>query len=107
MNLPLQIAGVVGGTSAFAALAAAIVGAVAAGLGVCDPKFGCGFGIQFGAMLSGIVGFCCGIVVLCACAGYTALSGRVLSPRATLLLGAGAGGSVGTVLAFAVFSSYA
>jgi hypothetical protein len=107
MNLPLQIAGVVGGTSAFAALAAALVGGAAAGFGVCDPKLGCSFGIQFSAMLSGLLGLCCGIVVLCACGGYTAITGRLLSPRATLLLGAGAGASVGTVLAIATFSSYA
>ena len=52
-----QVAGVVLGTSIGASAMSVAAGAVASANGLCDPKFGCSFGVQFGALIAAGVGF--------------------------------------------------
>ena len=49
MGVTSQVIGVPLLASASAAAGSAAGGAIAIALGVCDPKFGCTFGLQFGA----------------------------------------------------------
>ena len=86
MGVTSQVIGVPLLASASAAAGSAAGGAIAIALGVCDPKFGCTFGLQFGAGMAAIVGFLLGILLLCALAGYTAVTKRLVDQRPSLFL---------------------
>jgi len=108
MHPATQITGVIAGTTISAALASALVGGFGAlVLGVCDPKFGCTFGLQFGALVAGAIGLLGSIVFICFAAAYTAFSHKTLAPRLTLQLAAVAGVATGAALATAGLASYA
>ncbi|MCZ8158277.1 MAG: hypothetical protein O9256_00030 [Rhizobiaceae bacterium] len=108
MHPATQISGVIAGTTITAALASALVGGFGAlVLGICDPKFGCTFGLQFGALVAGVFGLLGSIVFICFAAAYTAFSHKTLAPRLTLQLAAAAGVAIGAVLAAAALATYA
>ena len=108
MHPAAQISGVVAGTTIAAALASALVGWVgASALGICDPKFGCTFGLQFGALVAGVFGLLSSIVLICFSAAYTAFSHRPLPAKLTLQVATAAGVAIGTALAVAALASYA
>jgi len=73
---------------------------------ICDPKFGCGFGLQFGAGLAGIVAFLAGVVLLCGLAAYTGATGRLVPQRRTLIAAALLGFIVGTVWTLVATGTY-
>jgi hypothetical protein len=82
--------------SSSAALGSVLVSAIAdVILDVCDPKFGCSFGLQFAAGASGVVGLLLGILFLCGLAGYSAVTHRLLPQGKTLWLAAGLGAALG------------
>lgn len=98
MRLATQALGIPLLAAASAAASSALVGLFAnVALGVCDPKFGCSFGLEFQAGASAVVGLLSGVLLLCALAGYTAATGRLIAQRTTLvvavLLGLALGGS--------------
>jgi hypothetical protein len=101
-----QVAGVVLGATTAAAVVAIALGAVAAGYGLCDPKLGCSFGVQFGALVAAVVGFLIGLVLLCAFGAYSSLSTRVLPARVKWVLALGAGVAAGAALSIGALVSY-
>jgi hypothetical protein len=108
MHPATQISGVIAGTTIAAALASVLVGWFgASALGICDPKFGCTFGLQFGALVAGVFGLLGSIVFICFSAAYTAFSHRLLPPKLTLQIATAAGVAIGTALAVAALASYA
>ena len=108
MHPATQVSGVIAGTTISAALASALVGWFGATvLGICDPKFGCTFGLQFGALVAGVFGLLSSIVFICFAAAYTAFSHKALAPRFTLQVAAAAGVTIGVALAVAALASYA
>ena len=108
MHPATQISSVIAGTTITAALASALVGGFGAFvLGICDPKFGCTFGLQFGALVAGVFGLLGSIVFICFAAAYTAFSHKTLAPKLTLQAAAAGGVTIGAVLAVAALASYA
>jgi hypothetical protein len=108
MHPATQVSGVVAGATIAAAVTSALVGWFgASALGLCDPKFGCAFGLQFGALVAGVLGLLSSIVLICFAAAYTAFTRKPLAPRLTLQLAASAGVAIGAALAVAALASYA
>ena len=108
MHPATQVSGVIAGTTIAAAMTSALVGWFgASALGICDPKFGCAFGLQFGALVAGVFGLLGSIVLMCFAAAYTAFSHKSLSPRLTLQVAAAAGVAIGAALGVAALGSYA
>ena len=108
MHPATQISGVIAGTTIAAALASVLVAWFgASALGICDPKFGCTFGLQFGALVAGVFGLLGSVVFICFSAAYTAFSHRSLPPKLTLQVATAAGVAIGTALAVAALASYA
>ncbi len=104
----MQVSGVVAGATIAAALASALIGWFGTTvLGVCDPKFGCTFGIQFGAMVAGVFGLLGSIVFICFAAAYTAFSHKTLAPKIALQVAAVGGIVIGAALAIAALASHA
>jgi hypothetical protein len=108
MHPATQILGVVAGTTIPAALASLLVGWFgASALGICDPKFGCTFGLQFGALVAGVFGLLGSIVFICFSAAYTAFSHRSLPSKLKLQIATTAGVAIGTALSVSALASYA
>ena len=108
MHPVTQVSGVIAGTTIAAALASVLVGWLgASALGICDPKFGCTFGLQFGALVAGVFGLLGSIVFICFSVAYTAFSHKALAPRTTLQIAAAGGVTIGAALAIAALASYA
>ena len=108
MHPATQVSGVIAGTTIAAALASALVGWFGSSvLGICDPKFGCTFGLQFGALVAGVFGLLGSIVFICFAAAYTAFSHKTLAPKLMLHVAAAAGVTIGAALAVAALASYA
>jgi hypothetical protein len=108
MHPVAQVSGVIAGTTIAAALTSVLVGWLgASALGICDPKFGCTFGLQFGALVAGVFGLLGSIVFICFSAAYTAFSHRSLPPKLSLQIATAAGVAIGTALAVAALVSYA
>jgi FtsH-binding integral membrane protein len=107
MHLALLVAGIPLLASASAATASAAVSALANGLlGVCDPKFGCSFGLQFAAGVSAVVGLLLGVLLLCVLAGYTAATSRPVAAKASLVTAAGVGAALGGLWSVVAARSY-
>ena len=108
MHPATQVSGVIAGTTITAALTSALVGGFgASALGICDPKFGCMFGLQFGALVAGVFGLLSSIVLICFAAAYTAFSRKSLAPKHTFQIAAAVGAAIGAVLSVAALASYA
>lgn len=108
MHPVTQVSGVIAGTTITAALASALVGWFGATvLGICDPKFGCTFSLQFGAMVAGVFGLLGSIAFICFAAAYTAFSHKALAPKITLQISAAGGVAIGAALAIASLASNA
>jgi hypothetical protein len=108
MRKAIYASAVIAGTCFAAALSAAVVGWIGVNvLGICDPKFGCTFGIQFSALVAGVFGLLGSLVFVCLSAAYTTFSHRSLPPRRALLLAILAGISVGAAYSAAALTSYA
>jgi hypothetical protein len=103
----LQLAGIVLGASAAAALVAFAASGVAAAVGICDPKFGCSFGVQFGALVSAAVGFLLGLLLLCSFAAYASFTNSRMPVGFTWGLAVALGAVAGAVLSIGGLLSYA
>ena len=107
MHPAIQTLGIPTLVAASAAIGSAAVSAAAdAALGVCDPKFGCGFGLQFMAGISALAGLLLGIIFLCALVAYTATTKRPANQRFTLCLAAAIGLAVGVAWSSVAIASY-
>jgi hypothetical protein len=107
MHPIIQTFGVIAGATIGAALSSALVGWFGASiLDVCDPKFGCTFGFQFGAFVSGILGLLASFGLIFVAAAYTAISHNTLPPKLTLQLASGLGVAIGTFTTVAALASY-
>ena len=94
-------------STAAAGIGSVFVGAFASMvLNICDPKFGCIFGIQFMVVLSSIAGLFLGILMICAFIGYTAVTGRVLAVRTTIQFSMLVAGGLGIGWSLLAFSTY-
>ena len=107
MHPAAQVAGIIAGTSIAAALTSAVVGWFgASALGICDPKFGCSFGLQFGALVAGAIGLFSSLVLISLAAAYTAFSHKTLTAKLTLQVAAAAGFAIGALLSVWALASY-
>jgi len=108
MRPATQVSGVIVGTTITAALASALVGWFGASvLGICDPKLGCTFGLQFAALVAGVFGLLGSIVFICFAAAYTTFNRKTLAPKVTLQVAAAVGITIGAAFAVAALVSYA
>lgn len=108
MRLAVQVIGVPVMAATAAAAGSFVVSMLAsAAFGVCDPKFGCTFGLQFMAGLSAGVGFLVGLLLLCLFAGYTAMTSKLVSQRSSLVMAGLTGLALGSVWSGLATHSYA
>jgi hypothetical protein len=107
MKSNTQFFSVLAATTVASGLSSALVGILASNLfGVCDPKFGCTFGIQFMAALCFAAGILLGILLICGFAGYTAIAKLVIAPILTIKIGALAGMLLGLAWSMSVLAGY-
>lgn len=107
MNLVIQVIGTAAGTAIAAALSAAAVTWIgASAFGICDPKFGCTFGLQFGALLAAAGGLLCGLTAMGLYVGYATFHRQPLELKRGLQLALSVGVLIGVGSSGAALMSY-
>jgi hypothetical protein len=103
----MQLAGIAFVASLAAVLVALVIGALATAIGICDPKFGCSLGVQFGALVSGVVGFLLGLLLLCVFAAYGSFTQRTVRIGVTWGVAVAVGAFAGAAFSIGSLFSYA